>query len=148
MSRFVHRLLPLVLLAAAPAALAESTNTLALRTNLPDLGVSAIRALAALAIVLALFFGGIWLFRNGQRVVWRKNGAPRLAVLESRSLGSRYAIHVVGYEQQRLLVGSSPAGLNLLSQLPTAPAESNLEAAPPAEPASFAQYLQAMLKRK
>jgi flagellar biogenesis protein FliO len=148
MSRFPYRVLSLILLAGAPASLAQSTNTLALHTDLPDVGVSAIRALAALAIVLALFFGGIWLFRNGQRVAWRKNGAPRLAVLESRSLGNRYALYVVGYEQQRLLIGSSPAGLNLLSPLPAAAAEAGSEPPAPAEPASFAQCLRQVLKRK
>ncbi len=148
MSFFPHRVLSLVLLAGAPASFAQSTNTLALHTNLPEVGVSAIRALAALAIVLALFFGGIWLFRNGQRLAWRKNGTPRLAVLESRSLGNRYALYVVGYEQQRLLIGSSPAGLSLLSQLPAAAAEANLEPSTPAEPASFAQCLQQVLRRK
>jgi flagellar biogenesis protein FliO len=143
-----HRVLSLVLLVSAPTAFGQQTNLLALRTDLPDVGASAVRALAALAIVLALFFGGIWLFRNGQRVAWRRNGAPRLAVLESRSLGNRYALYVVGYEQQRLLIGSSPAGMNLLSQLPTATAEANTEAPAPPQPASFAQYLQQMLKRK
>ena len=106
-------------LACAPAAFAEVTNTLTLRTDLPNVGASAIRALGALAIVLALFFAGVWVFRNGQRAVWRRTGVPKLAILESRSLGNRLAIYVVGYEQQRLLVGSSPAGLSLLTQLPT-----------------------------
>jgi flagellar biogenesis protein FliO len=116
-------------------------------TALHDVGVSAIRVCAALAIVLAVFFAGVWLFRNGQRIAWRKTGAPKLAILESRPLGNRFALHVVGYEQQRLLIGSSPAGLSLLSPLPPA-TETKGESAAPVESASFLQCLQSVLRRK
>jgi flagellar biogenesis protein FliO len=121
----------------------------AFRPELPNVGLSAIRAFAALAIVLAVFFGGVWLYRNGQRLAWRRTGPPRLNIVESRALGNRYALYVVGYEQQRLLVGSSPAGLTLISPLPPA-AESAAEAvspAQPAEPVSFAACLRQVLKR-
>jgi flagellar biogenesis protein FliO len=140
---------------AAPAALAEGTNVLSLRSDLPEVGMSAIRALGALALVLGIFFGGVWLFRNGQRLAWRKGGAPKLSILESRTLGNRFAIHVVGYEQQRLLISSSPAGITLLSQLPSAPApepqpESEANPAPNASPlpVSFAKCLQQVLTQK
>ena len=147
MNRCFHCLLVALVMTGAPAGLAQSTNTLTLHTDLPDLGVSALRVFGALAIVLAVFLGGVWLFRNGQRIAWRKTGAPKLAILETRSLGNRFALHVVGYEQQRLLVGSSPAGLSLLSQLPPA-AETNGLSAAPAESASFIQCLQQVLKPK
>lgn len=147
MSCCFHRLLALLLLAAAPAGFAQSTNTLTLHTDLPDVGVSAIRAFGALAIVLAIFLAGVWLFRNGQRIAWRKTGAPKLAILETRPLGNRFALYVVGYEQQRLLIGSSPTGLILLSPLPPA-AETNGASAPPAESTSFKQCLQQVLKQK
>ena len=140
---------------AAPAALAQGTNVLSLHSDLPDMGMSAIRALGALALVLGIFFGGVWLFRNGQRFAWRKGGAPKLAILESRTLGNRFAIHVVGYEQQRMLISSSPAGINLLSQLPSAPLpepepESETKPAPSASPlpVSFAKCLQQVLTQK
>jgi flagellar biogenesis protein FliO len=138
-------IVPLIL-ALAPAALADPANTLTLRTELPSAGLSAIRTLAALVIVLSLFFGGVWLYRNSQRLAWRKSGLPKLAILESRPLGNRYALYVVGYEQQRLLIGSSPAGLSLLSQLPAATAAPQEAVAAPLEPASFAQCLQQLLK--
>jgi flagellar biogenesis protein FliO len=133
--------------AAAPESFAQATNTLTLHSDLPEVGLSAIRALGALALVLAVFFGGVWLFRNGQRLTWRKTGAPRLAILETRPLGNRFALYVVGYEQQRMLIGSSPAGINLLSQLPSA-AESQIEPVIPAKAASFTQCLQQVLKQK
>jgi len=134
----------------SPAAMAEATNAMAFRPELPEVGLSAVRALAALAVVLALFFGGVWLYRNGQRLAWRRTGAPRLNILESRSLGNRYALYVVGYDQQRLLVGSSPAGLSLISQLPAAsePVAPAVSPLPPSEPASFARCLQQFLKPK
>ena len=137
----------LCFLFAAPAVWAESTNTLALHTDLPAVGVSAIRALGALALVLAIFFAGVWVFRNGQRITWRKTGPPKLTILETRALGNRLALYVVGYEQQRLLVGGSPAGLTLLTQLPAAP-ETQTEVVAPLEPNSFTQGLQKVLNRK
>ena len=139
----------LLFAAASLQAADSSTNALGLHTDLPDVGVSVIRTLAGLAIVLAVFFGGLWLFRNGQRAVWRKNGAPRLNILESRPLGNRLAIYVVGYDEQRLLIGSSPAGLNLLSQLPpgTTPAPAPAPAPASASGTSFGEQLQRLLKR-
>jgi flagellar biogenesis protein FliO len=137
--------LPWLVFSATPA-LAQSTNTLVLHSDLPDVGLSLIRLLAAMALVLAVFFGGVWLFRNGQRLAWRKTGRPRLAIVESRALGNRFAIYVVGYDRQRFLVGSSPAGLALLSPLPPGEPESP-ELAVAAEPVTFARNLQALLKR-
>jgi flagellar biogenesis protein FliO len=137
----------LLMFAAAPAGFAQATNTLTLHSDLPEVGLSAIRALGALALVLAVFFGGVWLFRNGQRLAWRKTGAPRLTILESRPLGNRFALYVVGYDQQRMLIGSSPAGISLLSQLPPA-ADSEPELAAPEKTVSFTQCLQQVLRRK
>lgn len=142
-----YRLLALVVLAAPAAGLAQSTNKLALHADLPDVGVSAIRVFGALAILLAVVFAGVWLFRNGQRIAWRRTGVPRLAILETRPLGNRFAIYVVGYDRQRLLIGSSPAGLCLLSQLPPAD-ETNGEIPVAAERASFTECLQQVLNRK
>jgi flagellar biogenesis protein FliO len=147
MKIFRHPFLVLLFLGTVPACLAEPASIPTLHSDLPNVGLSAIRALAALALVLAVFFGGVWLFRNGQRLVWRKTGSPKLSILESRPIGNRFAIHVVGYEQQRLLIGSSPSGISLLSQLPPG-AAAVTESAAPAGPASFAQFLQNTLKQK
>jgi flagellar biogenesis protein FliO len=137
----------IILLSAKTPGFAQATNALTLHSDLPEVGLSAIRAFAALALVLAIFFGGVWLYRNGQRLAWRKSGPPRLSILESRPLGNRFALYVVGYEQQRMLIGSSPAGLSLLSQLPAA-AEGPEQPVAPQESASFTQCLQQVLRRK
>jgi len=75
--------------------------------------------LGALALVLALVLGVQWFFRQQQRASLARGGA-RLSVLETRSLGQRQALYVVGYEHQRLLVAASPQGISLLTQLPDA----------------------------
>jgi flagellar biogenesis protein FliO len=109
-----------------------------------DVGPSLLRVLGSLAVVLGLFLGGVWLFRNGRTLAFRGGRTPRLNVLESRSLGTRQALYVVGYDQERFLVAATPAGINLLSHLPSAnPAETPEER--PANP-SFAQALTQVLK--
>src|SRR5579862_5035627 len=87
---------------------------------LPDAGVSFLRVMGALALVIGLFLGGVWLFKNWQRLAIQRGRAPKLSVLECRSLGGRHAIYVIGYEQQRFLISSSPGGVSLLSHLPVA----------------------------
>ena len=102
----------------------------------------------ALLLVLSLFLGGVWLFRNWQRLMVQRGRTPQLNVLEVKSLGGRQALYVVGYQQERFLISSSPAGVNFLTHLPPADA-SNADAAEKSPaPASFAQTLTQMLKGK
>lgn len=136
------------LVALARSALAQTTNSApALAPNLPDAGASLLRVFGALGLVIGLFLGGVWLFRNWQRLTLRRGAAPRLNVLEVRSLGGRHALYVVGYDHDRFLLASSPAGISLLSHLPSA---DEAAAAPesPAPAASFPQALAQMLKGK
>jgi flagellar biogenesis protein FliO len=102
--------------------------------------------LGALAAVVALFLGGVWLVRNSQRLGLRRGHSPRLNVLEVKSLGNRHALFVVGYEQQRMLLASSPNGVNLICHLPESDAA---EPAPvPVTTVSFADALQHLVGRK
>lgn len=111
---------------------------------LPDVSSSVVRVLGGLVFVLALFLGGVWLLRNWQRVVVQRGQVPKLNVLEVKSLGNRNALYVIGYEQQRLLLSSSPTGVTLVSHLPNAePGEPATLATP-----SFAEALQQVLTRK
>lgn len=115
-------------------------------TSLPDAGPSLLRVLGALALVLGLFLGGAWLFRNGRFSNFTRGRAARLNVLETRSLGARQAIYVVAYNQERFLIGSTPAGINLLSHLaPASEAEENVPAQPVTHP-SFSRALAQLLR--
>jgi len=99
-------------------------------------------------LVIGLFLGGVWMVRNWQRVGGPGARSTKLSVLESRSLGNRQAIYVVGYERERFLIASSPGGVNLLSHLTTATEEESASAAGSSPAPSFAQALTQVLKRK
>ncbi len=139
--------------AAQSQSVIPAPNALSIPGTLPDTGASILRVLGALVLVISLFLGGVWLFRNWQRLAVRKGRAPRLNVLEVKSLGQRQAIYVVGYQQQRILLASSPAGITLLTHLPeeeeakTAAAAAT-DSAAPAVRMSFAEAFQQVLSRK
>lgn len=116
----------------------------------PSIGFSVLRMIGALCLVFALLFGGVWAFRNSSRFAASRGRASKLKILESRSLGHRHSIFVVGYDNQRLLLSTSPTGVAMLSHLPEATAE-ELEAESTAEPApnfsnTFLQALSAYRK--
>ena len=134
--------LTLLLTTALSATASAATNAVPVAPGVPEVTFSLLRIFGALLLVLAMFFGGVWLFRNWQRVA-RPGGRPaKLQVLEMRSLGNRSALFVVGYEQQRLLLASSPTGITLLDCLPAATAA---EAEAVAAPVSFAETLRKLL---
>jgi flagellar biosynthetic protein FliO len=137
-----------VLLPACSYA-ASSTNIFSTPLTAPslsDAGPSLLRVLGALALVLGLFLGGAWLVRNGRFSAFGRSRSARLNVLETRSLGARQAIYVVAYGQERFLIGSTPAGINLLSHLaPASEAEVDVQAQP-ATNLSFAQALAQVLR--
>jgi flagellar biogenesis protein FliO len=115
---------------------------------LPDTGASVLRVFGALLVVLALFFAGVWLWKNWQRLAALQGGrAPKLNILEVKSLGNRQTLFVIGYERQRMLVGSSPTGMTLLTQLPEATAD---EVAATASPSGvgFAGLLKSAMEKK
>lgn len=126
----------LILLAALPLLLGPGLAVFAAETgvstsavtngppvvaDLPDVTFPLFRVFGALAVVVALFVGGAWLFRNWSGFAGPRGRTARLRMLEMRSLGNRHALFVVGYDQQRLLIASSPAGITLLERLPSEP---------------------------
>lgn len=134
----------------ASPAIAQFTNSAAApltAPSLPDTNLSILRVFGSLLLVIGLFLGGVWLFRNWQRLALKNGRVPKLNLLETRSLGGRQTIHVIGYQQERFLIAASPAGINLLSHLPSA-----LETDVPVEAAtaspSFAQALSHVIKGK
>lgn len=112
---------------------------------LADAGASALRVVGALVFVLAVFFAGLWVTRNWQRLGLQRGRPARLRVIESRPLGNRQALHLVRYRKQVMLVGASPAGVVLLSDLGEEEQEDE-----PAMPAAinFPQILSQALNRK
>ena len=94
------------------------TNAFPQPLPLPPAGPSIIRVFSAFAVVIALFFGGVWAFRNWQRLLPRTGrAAPLLDICEARSLGNRQTILVVRYDRQRFLIASGPTGVSMLSPL-------------------------------
>jgi flagellar biogenesis protein FliO len=139
---------------ALQACSAETLST-SLSPSLPDAAPSLVRVLGALALVIGLFLGGVWLFRNWQRLGVRRGSGPKLNVLEARSLGGRQSIYVIAYEQERFLLSATPAGIHLLSHLPaSAEVAERVEPASPTEagitaiPIAFDQALAQILHRK
>ena len=122
-----------------------STTVSALPSALPDAGASVVRVFGALILVVGIFLAGVWLFKNWQRFTVQKGRGPKLNVLEVRSLGQRQSLYVVGYEQQRMLLAASPAGITWLSHLPVA---EDAEAAAPVTKFNFAAGFQQVLTRK
>ena len=97
---------------------------------------------------MGLFLGGVWLFRNWQRLSVQRGRAPKLNVLEVRSLGGRHAIYVVGYERERLLLASGPTGVSFLSQLPLADEDSAKESEEKPVAPSFSAALAKVMRGK
>lgn len=104
-----------------------------------------VRLVGALALIVALLFGAQWFVRNNRRLALAKSGAPRLNVLEVKSLGQRHSLYVIGYERQRILLATSPGGVSLLSQLPDATVNADQA---PTPPVSFADTLMQTLGRR
>lgn len=80
-----------------------------------------LRMLGALIVVFALFMGGVWLFKRSRFFSLYQGVPAQLKILESKSLGYRSNLMVVGYSHQRFLLAVSATGVRLISSLPSAP---------------------------
>lgn len=110
----------------------------------PSVLFSVLRMIGALCLVLSLLFGGLWFYRNSARFAGGRRASSKLKIIESRALGHRHSIFVVGYDQQRLLLSTSPTGVTMLTHLPEAGVEEQAEADQPALP-NFATALRQAL---
>ena len=133
---------------ASVMAMADPLKAPSPELPLPELGVSVLRVLGAMAFVIALLLAGAWLVRNWQRVVARPGRDPKLRVIEARSVGGRHAVYVVGYESQRFLIASSPTGISLLSALPPATEPEPEPSLSSANAPAFLDTLRLVLGRK
>ena len=144
---FILLVVSAITASSAEAVGAVSTNSVGFTPSPAfDTTGSMIRVMGALGIVFAVFFGGIWLFRNWQRLLVKRGVAPRLNVLEARSIGNRQSILVVGYGEQRLLIGAAPSGLSLLSHLPSEEPPSETAPAPGAANGAAPSFVEAFQK--
>lgn len=110
-----------------------------------------IRIVGALMIVMAILLGGAWWFRKSRLFGLVPAQSSHLNVIETRSLGSRHALHVVEYGSKRFLIADSPAGTNFLTDLEKLEEEVTEEldeAAEKISPGSFAGKLKTLLERK
>jgi flagellar biogenesis protein FliO len=146
---------PLLLAIALPAfAQQYVTPTIA---EPPTIIASAVRTIGALMVVLSVILMGAWAFKNKEKFASKLAGGrvreAKLHVLETKSLGARHSICVVAYDNQRILLSTSPTGVTMLTQLPEAtreevlPTESKVPVAvTPTFTDAFAQAL--ALRRK
>jgi flagellar biogenesis protein FliO len=115
---------------------------------MPGVAFPVFRILLALGLVLGVLFGGVWVFRRLPQWAGNRGVAPRLRVLEVRVLGGKHALFVIGYDQQRLLVGSSPTGINLIDRLPPESELPGMDTAGSPAPPSFVAALAQILRTR
>ncbi|MEI6567276.1 MAG: flagellar biosynthetic protein FliO [Verrucomicrobiota bacterium] len=127
--------------------MSAETNVLQSIPTAPTLSaaMALFRVLGALALVLALFFGGLWLFKHWQGLIAGGRRPRQLAVLEVCSLGNRQALYLVRCGTQRFLLSSAVNGVSMVSQLPEGEPEPAPSPIPPAQ--GFAEKLQKALHR-
>ena len=102
----IHRLIPLLALAAAPARAAESTAGTAE-------GIA--QMLVGLGIVLALLLGSLWLIK---RLATPRGAAAGLKVLGAVPVGPRERVVLVEIGGQVLVLGVTPSSVRTLHTLP------------------------------
>lgn len=108
-----------------------------------------LRIFGALLAVLAILLGGAWWFRKSRLFGLVPASQSNLKIVETKSLASRHALHVVEYGEKRFLIADSPAGTSFLTNLDDlADDPLNGEAVSELEPDSFAAKLKSFLTRK
>jgi flagellar biogenesis protein FliO len=108
----------------------------------PSVGASVFRMIGGLCVVVSLAMIAAWAFKNRERFLTGKIRESKLKVLESRSLGARHSICVVAYDNQRLLLSSSPTGVTMLTHLPDA---TNEETAAQAQAPTLPSFSEAFM---
>ena len=114
-----------------------------------SLGEVFFRILGALLAVLALLLGGAYWFRKSRLFGLVPVSESNLKIVETKTLASRHALHVIEYGEQKFLIADSPAGTNFLTNLEGG-VEAELPNEEPDEPApgSFAEKLKNFIQRK
>ncbi|HKD36348.1 MAG TPA: flagellar biosynthetic protein FliO [Pirellulales bacterium] len=89
---------------------------------MPGTGPALLSMFGSLAIVLALFFGLVWLLRRGMPKGTRLVPSEVVEVLGRAALAGRQQMHVVRFGSKVLLISVTPGGAETLSEI-TEPAE-------------------------
>lgn len=76
------------------------------------------RVLLSLVVVICIFLGGVWLFKNRLNVSSHGAVSGKLKILESKFIGNRQGLVVVAYGEKRMLLGTSTTGITALGDLP------------------------------
>ncbi len=111
------------LLAAAAALAANDTQVIypggavtpVHSAAVPGPGLGAVTVLGSLVLAGA----GGWLLWRGRRLPFQGRDLRKLAIEETRSLGSRQYLVVASYEGRKLLLGVCPGRIDLLTPLDT-----------------------------
>ena len=103
----------------ASSATPDSSATSPPAPSMDDLG----RMLGYVVLVGCLVFFSYYFLKHGLPLYRARNsGEKKLHVLEMKSLGNRQFLLVVGYEDQRLLLGVTPGKIDYLCPLDSAQA--------------------------
>jgi flagellar biogenesis protein FliO len=92
--------------------------------------MEALQQLFAVAAVLAVLCGGLWLLkRKGwAQTAWRRageDGRPRLEVVDRLVLTPQHSLHLVCWADRTLLIALSPHSCELLESAPGGVASTN-----------------------
>jgi flagellar protein FliO/FliZ len=115
-----------------------------------DFGALILRALGSLALVLALLFALLYLFKRTRRLAAKGAATHGIRLLARQSVGPRHHLVMVEAADRLLLLGISPEGIRLLSPLGSAGASllENQSATVAGTPqATFPDILQQMTDR-
>jgi flagellar biogenesis protein FliO len=80
-----------------------------------------LRALASLAVVIGALALFVWVMRTGVLRIGRFASPQAIVVETAVAMGDRRSLVIVSVEGRRLLLGSTPSSLSLITDL--APAE-------------------------
>ena len=109
------------LLLAVPEAVAYSggVQSASVLAEVKGIGLeSLVQLIGMLLLVLGLFAAFAWSVKRWRLLPQMRGAQNRLKILETKPLGQRNSLMVVGYGEQRFLIGTNNAGIQLLGQLP------------------------------
>lgn len=77
-----------------------------------------LRMVGALLVVFAVFLAAVWFFKRSRFFTIYQGTTPQLRILETKALGYRNSLIVVGYHHRRFLLAVSPSAVSVVSVLP------------------------------